>query len=278
MENHLQSLYGECGLIMLGSKLPAFAADWYNRYYNIVAYSEIITLWRWIALDGIIDSALIMFALGLAYGYLRNRHNPDWVIFNKILPSVSLFAIGCLLCGLWYLIWDQEFRHYPAPVRTEITEVNPDIHILESDKEYPRLDDIISDSQIAGKPLYIMLWSMGCSSMYYYMNILKKMKQEYGNDDLQYVYICGEVSSSKAQWLRSISSRDIEGYHMFLTRKQFHRLFIDELGISNGTPACILVGSDGSILDKELPRLSKRVPLAEQIGDKITFSNEVPEE
>ena len=251
-------------LLLIPVNLFSLEEMLYRRYYVAIPKLDyLLDINKWNVFRESITFLLTVFCGTVFYGFIRNMKFPDKKFYIKILPTgFSIIVIVLIsLCFIFVLIEKNTERPVPD-YKTETN--NNQIKIIEQTEAMLNLSDILNQSD--NKLTCITLWTPSCGAQIYQIEQINKLRIELKNENIQFIYLCGDYENSRDIWTDFIIREDIEGIHYYLSREQFHRILIEELNINTGIIAVrtILFDAEHRILSKDFPLLKNKQKLIEQ--------------
>lgn len=139
------------------------------------------------------------------------------------------------------------------------------------------LADLKNTSQLKGKYIFIDLWAswcMPCRAEFSFKKELHQILDIYKN--IATVYISIDNEKQEKAWHNCIKHYKLEGYHLRATAELQKDIRQQVYGTdSYDIPRYILIGPNGSVLNKDLPRPSDYPKLKEEL-DKAIYSKPIP--
>ncbi|OBQ55571.1 TlpA family protein disulfide reductase [Tamlana sp. s12] len=109
-------------------------------------------------------------------------------------------------------------------------------------------------SDFKGKFVYIDVWATWCAPCIKEIPSLKKVEQQYHDKNIVFISISVDVEKKYDAWREMVLSEELSGVQL-LADDGFRSEFIDDYKI-NAIPRFILIGPDGTIVDRNAPRPS----------------------
>lgn len=112
---------------------------------------------------------------------------------------------------------------------------------------------VISLSDFKGKVVYVDVWATWCVPCRAEMPKLKELEKEYHGKDIVFLSVSVDPQKDYAKWERFVIEHELKGVQLFAGDKA------KELDLPYGIrsiPRFILVGKDGSLIEKDAPRPS----------------------
>lgn len=122
-------------------------------------------------------------------------------------------------------------------------EVSPNFEL------YDIKNELVSLTDLKGKPVYIDLWATWCMPCIGEIPTLKDLEKKF--TEIQFVSIC--KSDTKERWTKFVAEKDLKGIQLFAPNDDidFFRDYMVE-----GIPRFILLDSEGKIIDSNAKRPS----------------------
>jgi hypothetical protein len=256
-------------LVYIPVNLLDFEEMLYQKYYRAIPKSDyLLDVNNWLYFKESMTFFLIVFCVTIFYGFLRNMKFPDKIFYTKILPlGFSITLIGLIsVCFILILIE----KNAEKPVYDYKTETdNNQIRIMEQSESIIKLSDILNQSFKDKKLTCVIFWCPSCGAQFHQIDQINEM--ELKSDDIQFIYLCGDYKNSKNTWKDFIIRQNIEGFHYYLSRKQFHEILIEELNINTGIIAVrtLLFDSEHRIVSKNYPLPKNKQDLSDKLHFKL---------
>ena len=192
-------------------------------------------------LKGFSGVLLLGFGVYCLYRYFKIEHGPK----PKALLTCIILIIftSCIKLLLWTTFSGSK-----------------NITLLSLSTADTSLSNIYNEN-FKGKVVYVDFWGTTCAPcLEEFRNFTKPLKDHYKNrPDLAYLYICG---GTRLIWKQQLQKFNIEGSHIFLDKKDYAALYHRSVRGAKDTivemPRYLIMGKQGSIVDKDAPPPSER--------------------
>ncbi|HAA16719.1 MAG TPA: hypothetical protein DCE41_35425, partial [Cytophagales bacterium] len=182
-----------------------------------------------------------------------------WVRTCLLIVAMGVCLVSVALMAYWK---GERAQHLP-----------PTAQILFVSEEESSLRALLSRPELAGKVVYVDLWHTGCKPCLEEFALMPGLRGQYAEGELAILYVARETGhlDSKNRWLRQLHSRNLEGYHVYLSKDQAEALAAQIPGFV-GYPHHLLVDSAGQVQDWDAPGPSEAEVLERELEFLIAGS------
>jgi thiol-disulfide isomerase/thioredoxin len=125
----------------------------------------------------------------------------------------------------------------------------------------------VSLDDLKGKYVYVDVWATWCAPCKREIPYLKKLNDEYKNNDIVFVSLSIDKMEDKGKWEDMVKKEKLKGVQIF-SDNNWNSDFVRAYGIT-GIPRFILIDKEGNIVDADAPRPSN--PELKKIFKKLNI-------
>lgn len=186
---------------------------------------------------------------------------------KKFLRSLLIIIVTCSIIFTGYYFY---MLHSPGTTA---------IRYIEPEKKYTSFKALLQDPALKGKTVYVDVWRTTCGPCLAEFKAAPRLKQHfnpYGNK-IAFLYIGADISvpGEEFRWKRMIEKKNLTGYHYFITRDFFNKMWrevVKDPTIPPQFPQYFIVNATGEVVDFNAPRPTEAQVLAaleKVLGQKI---------
>ena len=159
--------------------------------------------------------------------------------------TIGFFLVTLLFCGTYYIL----------VVGSDGTDT---IAYIEPDDAYTSFSDILQHADLRGKVIFVDYWHTGCGPCLREFESLSKLKERFKHKDLVYLYLGKDrsVPGEKFRWKKMIESKNLSGFHYFMTNEKYYRFWDESVGdttILQAFPHYLIIDRAGNIANNNAP-------------------------
>ena len=148
----------------------------------------------------------------------------------------------------------------------QVTEVHPGIFVLDQKQAIETFDELVQ--RMEGKPFFLDRWASWCSPCIDEFNHVEPLHAFLEDKQVEMVYLNSDVDLGNKEWIDFMVEHKLKGYHLrldsALKADMSKRLIFIPI-----IPQYLIVGKDGSILEKDAARPSAGEELYKQIEEAL---------
>lgn len=174
-------------------------------------------------------------------------------------------TVGAMLLVVFYFSWTLLFNG------------NDTIQLLQPDKPYTSIAQVLQDSRFKGKIIYGDIWGTSCiPCIEEFKNHTQPLKQHYkGKQDVAFLYLCIDSHpGAEYRWKKRVKEYNIQGDHVLLTEEQFYTFYDQVAGQPDAAkyiPRYFIADRSGNILIQQARRPSENKALYNQIDSTLNI-------
>lgn len=147
-------------------------------------------------------------------------------------------------------------------------EVHPGIFVLDQKQAIETFDELVQ--RMEGKPFYLDRWASWCSPCIEEFTYGEPLHAFLEDNQIEMVYLNSEGDLDNREWIDFMVEHKLKGYHLSLDSAlkadmSKRLIFIPII------PQYLIVGKDGTILEKDAARPSAGEELYKQIGEALNL-------
>lgn len=226
-------------ILLVFIRLVHLEEMYYRRFYIISTKLDYIYNFQWRNFSDLFWGSLALLTGATLYGFLTTINYTGTIFLRSILPRI-LSGLAIIVSLIFVAFVVNENIAQTAPVYVSNGK-NENITFLEDETEFFNLSDLIMKMNVENKPICILFWTPSCCSQYFSVKKMDTIKLQLNEKDVEYLYVCGEYDGKSSRWKEFIETENVEGSHIFLSRKEFHKILVEDIGVNTGVPRVILL-------------------------------------
>jgi thiol-disulfide isomerase/thioredoxin len=134
-----------------------------------------------------------------------------------------------------------------------------DITFLEPQQEYASFNELIQHPDLRNKVIYVDFWHTGCKPCLIEFNHLPQLKSHFKADQgIAFLYLGKDrsVPGEKYRWKKMVLSKNITGYHYFISDAQFDSFWeetVQDTSINKAFPHHLVINQKGKVVHHNAP-------------------------
>lgn len=166
---------------------------------------------------------------------------------KRTLKYLPLTVLSCLAA---FLVYYATILNTDGPAN---------IKFIEPEEEYASFFDLLKNSELKNKVIYVDFWHTGCRPCLIEFQSLPKLKSYFKKDsDIVFLYLGKDrsVPGERFRWKKMVLDKNITGYHYFITNEQFHRFWdetVKNTTINKRFPHHLIIDRQGKIVLDNAP-------------------------
>ncbi|GAB3736903.1 hypothetical protein GCM10028816_39830 [Spirosoma lituiforme] len=190
---------------------------------------------------------------------------PSQIDMRKPTKAVFGFIVGVIFVTSVYVGW------------TLIFAGNDDIQLIQSDKPYTSVVQILQDKRFKNKVVYGDIWGTSClPCLEEFKHHTQPLKQHYkGREDIAFLYLCiDNHPGAEYRWKKRIKEYNIQGHHVLLTEEQFNTFYDQVVGRADPVkyiPRYFIADRGGQVIVHQARRPSENKALYSQIDSTLNL-------
>ena len=184
---------------------------------------------------------------------------------RKPLKAIFGLIIGVVLIASVYFGWTLLFGG------------NDKIQLIQPDKPYTSISQILQDGRFKGKVVYGDIWGTSClPCIEEFKHHTQPLKQHYkGQEDVAFLYLCiDNHPGAEYRWKKRIKDYNIQGHHVLLTEEQFNATYyqvVCQVDPVKYIPRYFISDRGGKVIVHQARRPSENRALYSQIDSTLNL-------